>query len=214
MRLEQLKTACAEYSRDGKSFDDATRNFRRDKGPVFGLPLMTWLNRWGCRQFATAQHGTALGELRKWDEAHRRLLPREDASLMSVSGEGLVTLAGAYDGLRSLLAAHKRRTGSLVSVRFGPTGAAKVLYALRPNCCPPWDAPIRKHFGWDGGGASYLRFLHKVREEIDHLVKDASCAGLEAAEIPQKVGRPDSSLPKLVDEYYWITITRRKSKPE
>ena len=210
MRLEQLERACAEYSQVGKSFDDATRDFRQDGGPVVGLPLMTWLNRWGCRQFARAQHETALGELRSWNEVHQRLLPRLDASLMGLSDEALAALAGAYDDLSSRLASHKRRADSVVAVHFGPTGAAKVLYALRPNCCPPWDIPIRKRFGWDGGGTSYLRFLHNVRAEIADLIMDAECAGFGSAEIPQKVGRPNSSLPKLVDEYYWITITRRE----
>jgi hypothetical protein len=170
---------------------------------------MTWLNKWGCRQFARTQHGRALSQLVRWYESHRKLLPDESASLMSLSDDALDSLAGAYDKLRLQLAAEKRRADSVIAVHFGPTGAAKILYALRPNCCPPGDAPIRKHFHWDGGEASYCRFLKTVRAEILDLIKEANRAGIEARDIPRKVGRPDSSLPKLVDEYYWITITKR-----
>jgi hypothetical protein len=128
---------------------------------------------------------------------------------MSVSDDALDSLAGAYEKLRLRLAAEKRRAESVIAVHFSPTGAAKILYALRPNCCPPWDAPIRKHFHWDGGEASYCRFLKTVRAEILDLIKEAKWAGIEVKDIPRKVGRLDSSLPKLVDEYYWITITKR-----
>jgi hypothetical protein len=217
MRLKELKTACDEYSSLGKSFDEATEIFRLETGPTFeisrhqGRALMTWLNKWGCRQFAKAQHDYALSEFREWAESNQSLLPNVEAPLMSLSDAALVSVACAYDKLRSRLASQKRRADSLIPVRFGPTGAAKILYALRPNCCPPWDKPIRERFQWDGDEASYIAFLQKVKADCLDLIKDADRSGIEAKDIPQKVGRPLSSPPKLVDEYYWITITKRKS---
>ncbi len=130
---------------------------------------------------------------------------------MDLSDAALDSVASAYDELKSRQASERRRADSLVSVSFGPTGAAKILYALCPDCCPPWDAPIRTHFGWDGARASYCSFLKTVKSEILDVIGDANRAGIEAKDIPRKVGRTDSSLPKLVDEYYWITITKRDS---
>jgi hypothetical protein len=79
MRLKELKTACDEYSSLGKSFDEATEIFRLETGPTFeisrhqGRALMTWLNKWGCRQFAKAQHDYALSEFREWAESNQSL---------------------------------------------------------------------------------------------------------------------------------------------
>ena len=137
-------------------------------------------------------------------------LPRVESSLSSLSAKALASLAGAYDKLRVRPAAPRLRADSIVPVHFGPTGAAKILFALRPNCCPPWDTPKRKHLQWDGGEISYCRFLQTVEAEVRDLIKDAEY-GIDAKDIPTRVGRPHSSLPKLVDEYYWITITKRES---
>jgi len=213
MRIEQLRTACQRYSIVGSSFDDATRDFRRCTKPTFdisdrdhGRALMIWLNRWGCRQFARRDHQSALMQLREWAASNLTCLPHIGAALTDLSDPALISLASAYDKLRLRQASLKRRNNLDISVTFGPTGAAKVLYALRPNCCPPWDDDIRKHFRWNGAGASYISFLRTVRSEILDLLSDARQAGIEANDIPHEAGRPDSSLPKLVDEYYWTTI--------
>jgi len=218
MRLNELSSACERYTILGETFDNATRDFLKSTRPTFeisdpdhGRALMIWLNKWGCRQFARVDHFSALTQLDEGAPSNLGSLPHVGASLTDLSDPALVRLASAYDNLRSLQASRKRRNDADISVSFGPTGAAKILYALRPDCCPPWDDKIRKHFGWDGAGESYCSFLKTVRSQIQELVSDANQVGIDPQDIPGKVGRPCSSLPKLVDEYYWITITRRSS---
>jgi hypothetical protein len=52
-----------------------------------------------------------------------------------------------------------------------------------------------------------------VKTEIMELASDADRAGISVRDISRIVGRADSSLPKLVDEYYWIIITRQFEIP-
>ena len=47
-------------------------------------------------------------------------------------------------------------------------------------------------------------------KEFRHATNPAQAArfGIKAGDIPSAVGRPESSIPKLIDEYYWVTITK------
>lgn len=47
----------------------------------------------------------------------------------------------------------------LIDVRFGPTTAAKAMYAVRPNAFLPWDDAIRKKLGYREDAASYTQAL-------------------------------------------------------
>ena len=97
-----------------------------------------------------------------------------------------------------------------IPVRFGATAAAKALYALRPDACPPWDEPIRAHHGWDGSAASYRAALERAGAE---LAEAAASAGVTVAELPALIGRPESSPPRLVDEHDWLRVTRGHQPP-
>ena len=97
-----------------------------------------------------------------------------------------------------------------IPVRFGATAAAKALYALRPDACPPWDEPIRAHHGWDGSAASYRAALERASAE---LAEAAASAGVAVAELPALIGRPGSSPPRLVDEHDWLRVTRGHQPP-
>jgi hypothetical protein len=95
----------------------------------------------------------------------------------------------------------------------GATGAAKLLHALRPRVLPPWDDPIRSALSLDGGRDSYLTYLLDVQANVRGIEKEAAAAGIKAADIPRALGRPKSSLPKMVDEYFWVTLTRGLAIP-
>jgi hypothetical protein len=98
--------------------------------------------------------------------------------------------------------------GRLIPVEFGPKGAAKVLFALRPDARPPWDNAIREKHGYDGSRDSYREYLLSVRRSVRFLIEEASKLGIQPSDIPTYAGRPRSSLPKLIDEYNWVLITR------
>lgn len=79
-------------------------------------------------------------------------------------------------------------------------GAAKTLFALRPSLCAPWDDYTLSQLGFDRSAASYSSYLRHV---LSQLQAAAAQAGVSIAELPALVGRPDSTPPKLIDEYYW-----------
>ena len=111
-------------------------------------------------------------------------------------------------------ACERQRSDHPVPVRFGPTGAAKVLYVLRPDSLPPWDEAIRDHFHLDGSAESYAEFLRVVAADLSGVVADAARYGIELSALPSAIRRDKSTLPKLIDEYYWVTITRGFRVPE
>jgi hypothetical protein len=77
-----------------------------------------------------------------------------------------------------------------------------------------WDDPIRKEFGLAGDRAGYRRMLTRSKAEGDNLVADAArCGVTDWRAIPNEIGRPGYTLPKLLDEYHWITITRGHQIP-
>jgi hypothetical protein len=94
-------------------------------------------------------------------------------------------------------------------VRFGPTAAAKALCAIRPT-------PFRRGTNRSGGvgvgdgAAAYLHYLKVVATALQRL---AALLRVPVSQLPARVGRLDSSPPKLIDEDLWIRITRDGSGP-
>ncbi|MBM4035372.1 MAG: hypothetical protein FJ291_26820 [Planctomycetes bacterium] len=76
-----------------------------------------------------------------------------------------------------------------------------MLFALRPDSLPPWDNAIREKGGYDGSRNSCYEYLLSVRSSVRLLIQEASTLGIQASDIPAYVGRPRSTLPKLIDEY-------------
>ena len=107
---------------------------------------------------------------------------------------------------------HGRRAKK-VAVRFGPTAAAKILFVLRPTVFVAWDEPIRAGLHYDGSGASYVRFLLRLREELLELQAQCRLFEMELTELPDAIGRPLSTPAQLMDEYYWATLTHGVTAP-
>jgi hypothetical protein len=77
-----------------------------------------------------------------------------------------------------------------------------------------WDAEIQRKFKLAGDRAGYRTMLTRSIEEAQFLVKDATrCGVADRRSIPDAVGRPGHTLPKLLAEYHWVTITRRRKIP-
>jgi hypothetical protein len=211
--LADLKDACLRYSKEGTRFDASLRRFRDQTAPTLDLAdsahiswLLIWLRSWGCRQFANAYDSLATESILDWHLSNRTRIPH--ASMMNLRDEELQEAASAYNALSKSLPSRKKGSDRVNAVTFGATGAAKVLFALRPEALPPWDGAIRKQLRYKGTRDSYLRFLREVQRMIVGLVEEAALKGIGQDAIAKEVGRPDSTLPKLVDEYYFITITR------
>ena len=48
---------------------------------------------------------------------------------------------------------------------------------------------------------------------MQRIEAEAAALGIAAEDIPKMLGRPTSSLPKMIDEYYWLTLTRGLAIP-
>jgi hypothetical protein len=170
------------------------------------------LRRWGCRQFAIADEAIARDSLVTWWTAWRAHLPPPERVVDELDRDELDPLASAYEDLRLRQASWQRRGTGPVLRTFGATGAAKTLYAVRPNACAPWDEAIRRRLGFADDGNGYRQHLERVRAEVAEAASDLG-PGAGAAELPAAVGRAVSSAAKLVDEHDWVRFTHGSEPP-
>jgi hypothetical protein len=175
--------------------------------------LFDWLNDWGCRQFAKEHHATTASvSLETWARTWLTRLPGLGVDLTDLSDADIEMCVRAYDALRGYPASLKRlASGRTTEVTYGPTGAAKTLFALRRNVFAPWDDPIRDARGWGSDAASFRAYLRETASQLRTLSAEA---GVPVGYLPALVGRPKSSPPKLIDEYNWVTLTKRCPPPK
>lgn len=219
MTLSELAFACFLYGR----LTDYDNSYRLFLEITNGSPdlsnsehrkaLLKWLNQWRCRQFALEHHEHASGEILSWHNEHSPTLFPRDRNLWQVTEAELASAGAAYESLSSRIASYRTRNGSVVPVSFGPTGAAKILFAIRPRALLPWDDSIRRGLGYDDSQASYLSFLERAKSVLEDLATCCQRNGFQLADLPRVLDRPLSTVPKVIDEYYWVTITKNCSPP-
>ena len=165
-----------------------------------------WLRSWGCRHLRRADTPRTAEALRLWWEAWGGQLPGEQETLTGLGEAALARAGRAYDALRAAPAAGRNASGREVDVAFGDTATAKLMFAVRPQVFLPWDAPIRLAFSWPGGGGdAYARLLRLSAAALDGLARRLATS---VSDLPELLGRPGSTPPKLVDEFLWIRVTR------
>lgn len=216
MKLAEVAFACYVYSHMS-DYDNSYRQLLTKTTPQLDLSqehhrmaLLVWLNSWGCRQFAKDHHSTAASEIFRWYETIRTRLFPEETTLLSLTEEDFTVVEQVYAELFERTASRREQSpGKNSNVMIGPTGTAKILFALRPGAVIPWDEPIRIHFKADGSPGSYIGFLRMVQANLEDLAQECMRKGIDISELPSLLGRPASSLSKLMDEYFWVTISRR-----
>lgn len=220
MRLGELAFACYVYERMSdyddsyQRFLDTTRPKLNMKSKLHRLALIKWLNDWGCRQFAKEHHELAAQEIGEWYEERGYDLFQSNKTLLALTNDDFILVDQAYTGLVCKTASYRKSLeGTAKRVEVGPTGAAKILFALRPNALIPWDEAMRAEFNLDGSAHSYLVFLGIVKDHLQELNKDCHRNGFGLTDLPVKLGRIGFSVVKLVDEFFWITISRKCSIP-
>jgi len=220
MRLFELAYCCRLYGEisrfdaDLKKMRGSNQTVHQLRGVKDNRALLVWLNSWGCRQFDLAHHSQAARMLERWGSTWLQKLPPVHQTLSNLNEKALESVADAYEDLR-----HREAGGRKISrsreaiVSVGPTGAAKILFAVRPNALPPWDDPIRRALKHDASRSGYLEFLYRVRADVAAIEVEARDLGIPPGRIPRALGRERSSLPKMMDEYYWVTITLQHQPP-
>jgi hypothetical protein len=169
------------------------------------LAAITWLRAWGCRHLRRADTLRTDEALRTWWATWSGQLPGGQATLTGLGEADLVSAGRAYDALRTAPAARRSVKGSDIDVAFGDTATAKLLFAVRPQVFPPWDEMIRLAFGKPGGSAAYVRLLRLSAAALDGL---AGRLAVPVSELPETLGRPESTPPKIVDEFLLIRIAQ------
>jgi hypothetical protein len=220
MKLAELAFACYIYG-TMTDYDSSYLNFLKETSPQLDLgkeqhlkALLNWLNDWGCRQFAVDYHNLASEAIRSWYQNLGDTLFAPTTMLLDLSESDFASVRTAYAKLVNKIASKRAlHSGGKNDVEFGPTGTAKILFALRPNALIPWDDPMRRKFNFEGSAEDYTNYLRMARRNLEELNKTCERTGHTISDLPQLLGRPKSSLPKLIDEYNWVTVTRKCLAP-
>lgn len=210
--LSQLAHALRSYSQDsadtslavllsatGGSADLAVAG-QRDE-------LRRWLNKWVCR-------------LRYPQPGEPDVFSDSLAQQWAISGSGLPddpvaelsdmeigTLADSYADLAARPGALRTRNGVPVGYRtIAPTAASKIMFVLRPETVPPWDAAIARATAGGTSRDHFASHLQATRAWAGAVQVEAHRQGI--VDVPAYVGRPNSSLAKLRDEWLYLTVTR------
>ena len=192
-------------SATGDSLDLAIQEHRR--------VLLKWLNDWGCRHLSVDQHDIASNSILKWYQADGASLFTNEKPLWDVDDGELEIAARAYGSLKDETGARRVRGGSKRKVHIGPTAASKVLFAIRPKALMPWDEAMRTSFDCDGSPKSYFKYLVEIRDLTLHIENLCRNKGFQIDDLPEKVDRPRSTVIELINEYIWITETRKIKLP-
>jgi len=106
------------------------------------------------------------------------------------------------------------REFNMIGERFGSVATSKFIHMVHPALFVMWDNPIQQKFGIHDvkDPFEYLRFMHMMREEIDEALKtymdEFKCTRENAIkELKEKCS--SKNFAKLVDEYNWLTYTRK-----
>lgn len=213
VRVFELAFACRVYGGLTR-FDDALADLREVTGATVDpadaderRELLSFLRRWGCQHVAERDQAIAAASLEQWWAEWGNRLPAADRTLEQLTDDDLEVIGQAYADLAARQASRQVYSdGTEVRKTFGPSGAAKTMFAVRPNACSPWDRAIREHFGYKGTAADYRAHLLHAREEISEAASELESG--DAADLPGLVGRPLSSPAKLSDEFDWVVRSK------
>jgi len=175
--------------------------------------LLKWLNDWGCRHLSKDQHPVASQSILNWYQVDGASLFTNEKPLWDLNDGELKVAANAYGSLKDKTGARPVRGGKKLEVHIGETAASKILFAIRPKALMPWDEAMRISFECDGSSESYSRYLRIIRNFTSHIGALCRNKGFQIDELPQKLTRPNSTVLALVNEYIWVTETRKVELP-
>ena len=88
---------------------------------------------------------------------------------------------------------------------MGPTAASKALYAIRPRSLLPWDLTIATRL--HSFTATDLRFVAHLEMGGGRARALLAESGLDEPHLTAELGRPDSTLAKVVNKYCYVRYT-------
>jgi len=181
--------------------------------PEHRIALIKWLNDWGCRHLSESQHDVASNSILKWYQVDGASLFTNEKPLWDLGDGELEIAARVYGSLKDKTGARSIRRGRKLEVHIGPTAASKILFAIRPKALMPWDEAMRISFECDGSRESYFKYLIDIRNLTLHIGDLCRNKGFQIDDFPKKLGRSNSTVLALVNEYIWVTETRKVELP-
>ena len=214
MKISHLRTACYLYNQF-TDYDSSYLDLLR-KYPILELnqkeqviALLKWLRSWGCRQFKNNDEDISINSIMKWYELNKSKIPSPTDCLIDYDlNKNKKVIIDLFSDLSNRKAATKERGVHEIDVRIGPVGAAKTLFALRPNLFSPWDTPIYNKLNLEGNGAGYVNYLFKIQNDLKDIRVALENTIINWNDLFTYLEKQHKSYPKLIDEYYWITITQ------
>jgi len=220
MNLNELASACQLYN-NKTNFDRSYLYFLKEIGnsldlnkPEHRKALLIWLNSWACRQFIIDYHEFASEQIINWYTNLKSLIPEKSKNIWELTDNALEKIKILHDALSNTPVSKKYRNNKEMVNHAGPTGAAKILFALRPKSLIPWDGAMRNDFEKRDSGFAYIEYIKKSNEIIRNLVIQCNNNNFEINELSEKINRSYSTILKLIDEYNWVTITKGWTVPE
>jgi len=181
--------------------------------PEHRIALIKWLNDWGCRHLSKDQHDVASCSILNWYQVDGASLFTNSKPLWELGDHELEVAAHAYGSLKDKTGARRVRGGRKLEIHIGATAASKILFAIRPKALMPWDEAMRISFKCDGSPESYFKYQQIIKSLTLHIGGLCKNKGFQIDDLPQELGRPDSTVLALVNEYIWVTVTRKVELP-
>lgn len=175
------------------------------------LEILKWLNKWGCRQFKKDYHIHASNQLYEWHKENQDLLPDKDINIWELVD--FDSIGKLFTSLSGRVASYKKRNETEIATSFGPTGTSKILFAIRSKSLIPCDIPMREKFQLSSDSGGYITYLKKVISSCRELEEQCKKNGFSLEDFPKIIKRPNTTIPKLIDEYHWITLTKNFKIP-
>jgi hypothetical protein len=170
--------------------------------------LLAWLNAWGCRirYPRPGEPNVFDAGLAAWWNESGTALPPAGISMAELDDDAVARIGEAYAGLCAMPAAALAR-----GVRpLGPTAAAKLLHALRPQSVMPWDEAIALGLHGSRDAAAFAAHQRLGRDWARALLAEAGlgATGLDESRLAEQLGRPGRPLAKMLDDYCYLVLTR------
>jgi len=201
------------FNKSLRLLNDDTGNNIDLTNPEHRRSLLRWLNDWGCRHLAQDQHHVASRSIRDWYLANGTTLFADTETIWELEDRELEVATRAYGTLKDMAGARRLRGGRNLDISIGATAASKILFVIRPTALMPWDEAMRVAFKCDGSPESYCEYLREIRHLTLHIRDLCRNKGFQINDLPQKLGRPNSTVLALVNEYVWVTVTREVELP-
>lgn len=215
INLLHLKIACYLYNQF-TNYDDSYLELSKKYSSldltksIQIKALIEWLRAWRCRQFKVSDEKLSTESIMDWYTSKELKIPNTSQNLIEydlTNNKGLII--EIFNDLSARKASTRQRGSYDVDICIGPVGTAKILFALRPNLFSPWDTPIYTKLQLAGDGSGYIDYLAKIQEALKSIKNEIKSTNTSWDKLFEYLEKKHNSYPKLIDEYYWVAITKK-----